>query len=256
MSELKLAWAAFRSHHVDMPPSLQTAQVTVVYGERDLQTTFMIPYNTSINSAKQTAICEICELLEKQEVKGVPCISIDPSWTDVYPAPPSRLSTAVSLGSNIMMFVWPAEDPSTRLMPSPLVDAFTGTTSELKKLHARKAAKSLVNESITSQVEKKKHGKQNKAKQQNPSTGDDLAKQPMDGGSSLEAIMLWLSAVEMKIVDQGHKISHDMKIASLDTEIIGLKKENADLSLSHFSPLVSHFLNRIVLVKAAMDFLV
>jgi len=193
----------FLSSQYYMPPRLK--QVTVLYGENKLQTTFKIPDETSPRSAEEFGMKEIRQHLNTLEENGMPHIELDPDCTDFFPVPPPNIATVGELNGNITMVVWPAADPVTKFTPSPLLDAFVSTSSEVHELSAQKAVESLVNDPVDTSTDPQRKGKKKKAKQ------------PED------AIMRRLSALEEE------KTISDRKIAESDGKIAELKLKIAVL---------------------------
>ena len=69
-----------------MPPRpLAHVQVTLVYGEQNLQKTLSMPKGLSIHKAKEMGEVELSAHL--YTLSGFPKIKFDPECTDVYPKP-------------------------------------------------------------------------------------------------------------------------------------------------------------------------
>lgn len=136
------------------------------------------------------------------------------------------------------MVVWPAADPVTKFTPSPLLDAFVSTTSEVRELSAQKAVESLVNDPVDTSTDPQRKGKKKKAKQPSESV--------------LDAIMHRVSALEeektisdRKIAESDRKIAElELKIAVLETDLRTIMSDVAGVclscSISHISRFSSH----------------
>ncbi|KAF8914430.1 hypothetical protein CPB84DRAFT_1759248 [Gymnopilus junonius] len=210
-----------------MPP---LKQVTVLFGESKLQTSFKISNEISPASAEKQGMKEMRQHLDKLEASGMPHVQLDPECTDFFPGCSPNVTTIGELNGNITMIVWPAEDPTTKLTPSPVMDALSGAISELRdsvrrdqlrtipmlrtqspKRNPRRKIKARPNSSVfpsTSDVPP--------AEQAIPSANGDLAvKQPTDEFSS-EAIRRRFSKLEGEV-------------ATLKGRVVVLEKENTDL---------------------------